>query len=154
MEEIQKCEQEPGSYSAFIEHGQVFEGVRQWRVVGGQGLLTNVKRPLVQIFSHLVFSPFRVQSSQVVKGLRTVRMIWTENALTHFQRSAQEYPGSAGEGKISYLRYVEGVSGSVDASYDTFALLQVVLKVVQNTQLIKCLCAVCWVFSQSQLFQL
>lgn len=154
MEEILKCEQEPGSYSAFIEHGQVFEGVRQRRVVRGQGVLTNVKRPLVHVFSHLIFSPLRVQRSQVVEGLRTVWMIWPENALTHLQRAAQEYFGGTGEDKICNFRQVEGVSASVHVTCDMFALLQVVLQVVQDTQLIKGLCAVCGVFSQGQLFQL
>lgn len=102
---LYKCEQEPGSYSAFIEYGQVLEGVGQGRVVGGQGFLTNVKRPLVHVFGHLVLSPLRVQRGQVVERLRAVRMICTEDALTHLQGAAQEYLGGAGGDKFCNYRW-------------------------------------------------
>lgn len=120
-------------------------------MVGGQGLLTNVQSLLVHVFSHLVFPPLRVQRGQVVEGLSAVRMIGTKHTLAHLQGATQEYLGGAGEDKSAALRFVAGASAGVGAPS---ALLQVVLKVVEDAQLIQSLGSVGGVFSQGQLFQL
>lgn len=73
------------SHSAFIQHGQMFERVRQGGVVWRQGFLADVQRPLIHVLGCLVLPPLSVQGSQVVEGLSAVWVIRAEDTLAHLQ---------------------------------------------------------------------
>ena len=89
------------SHPAFIEHGQVFECVRQRGVVGRQGLLADVQRSLVHVLGGLVLPPLRVQRGQVVQGLGAVRVVAAQHPLPHLQRAGQEHLGCPGQRAVS-----------------------------------------------------